>query len=100
MMCGHFLPHRALATNCSAPFNDKEGAEAKDWKKGKPVRVVRVFPAFGVCCECGMLPASRMYYGCGVFPASRMYCGCGVFPASRMYCGCVVFLASCVGCGA
>ena len=32
--------HRALAINCHAPFNDKEGAESKDWKKGKPVRVV------------------------------------------------------------
>ena len=31
---------RALAINCHAPFNDKEGAESKDWKKGKPVRVV------------------------------------------------------------
>ncbi|KAG8127020.1 hypothetical protein E2320_022099, partial [Naja naja] len=25
----------------SAPINDKEGAEAKDWRAGKPVRVVR-----------------------------------------------------------
>ncbi|XP_069585506.1 E3 ubiquitin-protein ligase UHRF1-like [Ranitomeya imitator] len=33
--------NRALALNCSAPINDKEGAEAKDWKAGKPVRVVR-----------------------------------------------------------
>ena len=32
--------HRALAINCHSPFNDKEGAESKDWKKGKPVRVV------------------------------------------------------------
>lgn len=38
-----FLFHfcRALALNCSAPINDKEGAEAKDWRAGKPVRVVR-----------------------------------------------------------
>ncbi|KAG9476349.1 hypothetical protein GDO78_003089 [Eleutherodactylus coqui] len=33
--------NRALALNCSAPINDKQGAEAKDWKAGKPVRVVR-----------------------------------------------------------
>lgn len=32
---------RALALNCSAPINDKSGAEAKDWRAGKPVRVVR-----------------------------------------------------------
>lgn len=32
---------RALALNCSAPINDKDGAEAKDWRAGKPVRVVR-----------------------------------------------------------
>jgi len=30
-----------LALNCSAPINDKNGAEAKDWRAGKPVRVVR-----------------------------------------------------------
>ncbi|XP_069815528.1 E3 ubiquitin-protein ligase UHRF1-like [Dendropsophus ebraccatus] len=33
--------NRALALNCNAPINDKQGAEAKDWKAGKPVRVVR-----------------------------------------------------------
>ncbi|XP_070787994.1 E3 ubiquitin-protein ligase UHRF1 [Pituophis catenifer annectens] len=33
--------NRALALNCSASINDKEGAEAKDWRAGKPVRVVR-----------------------------------------------------------
>ncbi|NXQ26810.1 UHRF1 ligase, partial [Alaudala cheleensis] len=33
--------NRALALNCSAPINDKEGAQAKDWRAGKPVRVVR-----------------------------------------------------------
>ncbi|XP_060088856.1 E3 ubiquitin-protein ligase UHRF1 [Heteronotia binoei] len=33
--------NRALALNCSAPINDKEGAEAKDWRSGRPVRVVR-----------------------------------------------------------
>nr|F6UA42.2 RecName: Full=E3 ubiquitin-protein ligase UHRF1; AltName: Full=RING-type E3 ubiquitin transferase UHRF1; AltName: Full=Ubiquitin-like PHD and RING finger domain-containing protein 1; AltName: Full=Ubiquitin-like-containing PHD and RING finger domains protein 1 [Xenopus tropicalis] len=33
--------NRALALNCSAPINDKEGAVAKDWRAGKPVRVVR-----------------------------------------------------------
>lgn len=31
---------RALALNCNAPIN-KNGAEAKDWKGGKPVRVIR-----------------------------------------------------------
>ncbi|XP_062868668.1 E3 ubiquitin-protein ligase UHRF1 isoform X1 [Trichomycterus rosablanca] len=33
--------NRALALNCNAPVNDKNGAEAKDWKAGKHVRVVR-----------------------------------------------------------
>ncbi|XP_076135214.1 E3 ubiquitin-protein ligase UHRF1 [Alosa pseudoharengus] len=33
--------NRALALNCNAPVNEKNGAEAKDWKAGKPVRVVR-----------------------------------------------------------
>ena len=31
---------RALARNCSAAVNDKEGATAKQWREGKPVRVV------------------------------------------------------------
>ncbi|XP_006896498.1 PREDICTED: E3 ubiquitin-protein ligase UHRF1 [Elephantulus edwardii] len=41
--CDQKLTHtnRALALNCSAPINDREGAEAKDWRSGKPVRVVR-----------------------------------------------------------
>lgn len=33
--------NRALAKNCAAPLNDKDGAEAKNWKEGKAVRVVR-----------------------------------------------------------
>ncbi|XP_073438122.1 E3 ubiquitin-protein ligase UHRF1-like [Dendrobates tinctorius] len=33
--------NRALAMNCNTPINDKQGAVAKDWKAGKPVRVVR-----------------------------------------------------------
>ncbi|XP_053559147.1 E3 ubiquitin-protein ligase UHRF1 [Bombina bombina] len=33
--------NRALALNCSAPINDKQGSVAKDWRAGKPVRVVR-----------------------------------------------------------
>lgn len=32
---------RALALNCNAPINEHKGAEAKDWRSGKPVRVVR-----------------------------------------------------------
>lgn len=41
-MCKFFFKNcRALAKNCNAPINDKTGAEAKDWKGGKPVRVVR-----------------------------------------------------------
>nr|QVX32599.1 UHRF1/2 [Platynereis dumerilii] len=31
----------ALARNCHAKLNPKDGATAEDWKKGKPVRVVR-----------------------------------------------------------
>lgn len=33
--------NKALALNCAASLNDKSGAEAKDWRAGKPVRVVR-----------------------------------------------------------
>lgn len=33
--------NRALARNCAAPLNDKEGGEAKNWREGKAVRVVR-----------------------------------------------------------
>lgn len=33
-------PQRALALNCHSPINE-EGAEADDWRQGKPVRVVR-----------------------------------------------------------
>ena len=31
---------RALAKNCSAAIDDKTGATAKQWREGKPVRVV------------------------------------------------------------
>ncbi|XP_072032626.1 E3 ubiquitin-protein ligase UHRF1-like [Amphiura filiformis] len=33
--------NQALARNCAAPINNKQGNEAKDWKAGKPVRVIR-----------------------------------------------------------
>ncbi|CAG5131053.1 unnamed protein product [Candidula unifasciata] len=33
--------NKALAKNCSAPLDNVKGAEAKDWRAGKPVRVVR-----------------------------------------------------------
>jgi len=32
--------NRALARNCDAPVDDKKGAKGKNWKNGKPVRVV------------------------------------------------------------
>lgn len=35
------LAYRALALNCDAPLNDKDGAESRNWREGKPVRVVR-----------------------------------------------------------
>ena len=35
--------NKAIAISCAAAFNDKEGAEAKDWKKGKPIRVLRSY---------------------------------------------------------
>ena len=35
--------NRGIAISCDAPFNDEEGAEAKDWKKGKPIRVLRSY---------------------------------------------------------
>ena len=31
----------AIAMNCNAPIDKVKGAEAKDWKKGKPIRVIR-----------------------------------------------------------
>lgn len=33
--------NRALAMNCDAPLNDKVGAESRNWRAGKPVRVIR-----------------------------------------------------------
>lgn len=33
--------NRALALNCDAPLNDKVGAESRNWRAGKPVRVIR-----------------------------------------------------------
>ncbi|XP_055007255.1 E3 ubiquitin-protein ligase UHRF2 isoform X3 [Boleophthalmus pectinirostris] len=33
--------NRALASNCDAPLDDKVGAESRNWRAGKPVRVVR-----------------------------------------------------------
>ncbi|XP_050296174.1 E3 ubiquitin-protein ligase UHRF1-like isoform X2 [Anthonomus grandis grandis] len=35
--------NKALALNCNAKFNNKDGAEAEDWKGGRPVRVVRSY---------------------------------------------------------
>ena len=32
---------RALAKVCNAPIDNKNGATSKDWRGGKPVRVVR-----------------------------------------------------------
>lgn len=32
--------NRALARNCDAPIDDKKGGLSKNWKNGKPVRVV------------------------------------------------------------
>lgn len=34
---------RSLARNCAAPLDPKNGATAKDWRQGKPVRVVRSY---------------------------------------------------------
>lgn len=34
---------RALALNCDAPLDDKIGAESRNWRAGKPVRVIRSF---------------------------------------------------------
>lgn len=36
------LLNRALARNCNVPLNIN-GAKSTDWKKGKPVRVVRTY---------------------------------------------------------
>ena len=33
----------AIAVSCNAKFNDEEGAESSDWRKGKPIRVCRSF---------------------------------------------------------
>ncbi|MEQ2202306.1 E3 ubiquitin-protein ligase uhrf1 [Xenoophorus captivus] len=39
--CRCVCDHLALALNCDAPLNDKDGAESRNWRAGKPVRVVR-----------------------------------------------------------
>jgi len=33
----------AIAINCDCPFDDVNGGTAKDWQKGKPIRVLRGF---------------------------------------------------------
>ena len=33
---------RAIAKNCDAPIDDKKGSVAKNWRSGKPIRVVSV----------------------------------------------------------
>ncbi|KAB1280301.1 E3 ubiquitin-protein ligase UHRF2 [Camelus dromedarius] len=38
-----FSAKRALALNCDAPLDDKIGAESRNWRAGKPVRVIRSF---------------------------------------------------------
>lgn len=35
--------NKSLARNCAAELNAKDGAEAKDWRAGKPVRVLRSY---------------------------------------------------------
>ena len=35
--------NKAIALDCDAKFNDKDGATAENWKKGKPVRVLRSY---------------------------------------------------------
>ena len=45
--------NRALARNCDAPIDDKKGGEAKNWKDGKPVRVVSV----ELMCMMGVPPS-------------------------------------------
>ena len=42
------LHNRALAVNCDAPVDDRRGATGKDWRKGKPVRVVSLC---SLCCN-------------------------------------------------
>ncbi|RXN07911.1 E3 ubiquitin- ligase UHRF2 isoform X1 [Labeo rohita] len=39
--------NRALALNCDAPLNDKDGAESRNWRAGKPV--VKYWPEIGKC---------------------------------------------------
>lgn len=46
--------NKALALNCNAQFNDVEGATAKDWQKGIPVRVIRA-------AKMRKHPQARMY---------------------------------------
>lgn len=35
--------NRALAMSCRSPLDDVNGAEADDWRLGKPIRVVRSY---------------------------------------------------------
>ena len=37
--------YRALAKNCNVTIDSQTGAEAVDWRAGKPVRVIRNYKA-------------------------------------------------------
>lgn len=55
--------NRALAVNCYAEFNDEKGANAGlDWKKGKPVRVLRSGNGRGAAKKSIYLPKIGVRY--------------------------------------
>uniref|UniRef100_A0A803T7A9 E3 ubiquitin-protein ligase UHRF n=1 Tax=Anolis carolinensis TaxID=28377 RepID=A0A803T7A9_ANOCA len=103
--------NRALALNCSAPINDKEGSEAKDWRAGKPVRVVRnakggrhskYAPKEGnrydgiykVCIRTGMRRKLIQRGFCLLFRCARLCCCDGI--QMKFYCCCCCYYKDCL----
>ncbi|BES92250.1 YDG_SRA [Nesidiocoris tenuis] len=60
--------NRALALNCAAKFNEN-GAEAKNWQEGKPVRVVR---SYKLRKQSQFAPAEGLRYD-GVYKVVKYY---------------------------
>jgi len=61
---------RALALNCNADINNKDGATAVDWKKGKPVRVVRNYK---LRKHSEYAPAEGNRYGYFIYESSLLF---------------------------
>ena len=65
--------NRALAKNCAAPLCDKSRVKAKDWKSGKPVRVVSMKRTWGKVGSLGLFSQiSRFSFGNIFLMTSKM----------------------------